>query len=351
MFGKPTSTFINYQVDNDDSFGVSLDSSDSEDVHQNEQKEPEKSYPEMKYILIHKSYTENKLRNYRNITTDKYVDCIRDQNFTSSYFEVLSAHGSLKPYFDVEKIPVDQPNLIYDLIGDLRTWFSKETGEELGDYILTHNKHSIGHEGLSYHLIFHERETTQNNISNLLNNFLEAHPEYVKFMDGSVYSNNRLFKSVNQIGVDKKKYCLSDFKDDMHIIVNKEQNDETILQSIIQNTQDCKSIKYNFKSVKRPKSKRISNYTRPNLKQPTIIIHNHIKNDDNNFVPTKESKKVNMDDEIYGKAFALNLKRDQLNDYVKAYINELLEYYDKNKTFDGYKQSKEQILIILKLIE
>ena len=63
------------------------------------------------------------------------------------------------------------------------------------------------------------------------------------------------------------------------------------------------------------------------------------------------ARKANMDDEIYGKAFALNLKRDKLNDYVKEYINELLDYYAQNKTFDGYKQSKEQILIILKLIE
>lgn len=352
MFGKnkPQSKFIGFKVD-DEPFDISFDSSDSEDVQPIEQKQPEKSYPEMKFILIHKSYTENKLRNYQNISTDKYLECIRNKNFTSSYFEVLSAYGALKPYFDIEKIPVDQPNLIYDLIGDLRTWFSKETGEELGDYILTHNKHSVSHEGLSYHLIFYERETIQSNILNLLNNFLEAHPEYVKFMDGSVYSNNRLFKSVNQIGINKKGRCLSEFKDDMHVIINKEQNDETLTQSIIQNTQECESIKYNFKAVKRPKSKHISNYTKSKVKQPTIIIHNHINKDDDKFVPTKETNKANMDDEIYGKAFALNLKRDKLNDYVKEYINELLEYYTQNKTFDGYKQSKEQILIILKLIE
>ena len=170
-------------------------------------------------------------------------------------------------------------------------------------------------------------------------------------MDGSVYSNNRLFKSVNQIGVDKKSRCLSEFKDDMHVIINKEQNDETIAQSIIQNTQECEPINYNFKAVKRPKSKHISNYTKSKFKQPTIIIHNHINKEDDKFVPTKEENNVNMDDEIYGKAFALNLKQDKLNDYVKEYINELLEYYAQNKTFNGYKQSKEQILIILKLIE
>lgn len=353
MFGKTDLQKRSIKLHKEDveSLSLSFESSDSEDVQPIKQKQPKKSYSYMKFIIIHKSYTENISRNHKKISTDKYVEYIRNQNFDSSYFEVLSAYGALKPYFDIEKIPVDQPNLIYDLIGDLRTWFSKETGEELGDYILTHNKHSVNHEGLSYHLIFYERETIQSNILNLLNNFLEAHPEYVKFMDGSVYSNNRLFKSVNQIGVDKKNKRLSQYEEDMHVIINKDQNDESIAQSIIQNTQECEPIKYNFKTVKRTKSKHISNYTNSKLKQPTIIIHNHINKDDDKFVPIKETNKVNMDDEIYGKAFALNLKRDKLNDYVKEYINELLEYYDKNKTFDGYKQSKEQILIILKLIE
>ena len=306
----------------------------------------------VKYIEIHKSYTENKYRNHFKMNVPNYLKTIKVQNFKSSLFEVLSAYKALKPYFDIEKIPVDQPNLIYDLIGDLRTWFSKETGEELGEYILTHNKHSVSHEGLSYHLIFYERKTTQDNILNLLNNFLEAHPEYVTYMDGSVYSKDRLFRSVNQIGVDKKNKRLSQYEEDMHVIINKEQNDESIAQSIIQNIKDCKSIDHNFEPVKRPRSRHISNFTTTSkLKQPTIIIHNHINKDDDKFVPTKETNKANMDDEIYGKAFALNLKRDKLNDYVKEYINELLDYYAQNKTFDGYKQSKEQILIILKLIE
>ena len=327
-------SFKKYEVDNDDELDISLDSSDSEIVKPIKQKpskkpvpikqkQSERLYPKnpdqiMKFIMIRKSYMENKLRNHRTICTDKYLEYIRNPNFTSSYFEVLSAYKALKPYFDIEKIPVDQPNLIYDLIGDLRTWFSKETGEEMGEYILTHNKHSVSHEGLSYHLIFYERKTTQDNILNLLNNFLEAHPEYVTYMDGSVYSKDRLFRSVNQIGVDKKNKRLSQYEEDMHVIINKDQNDESIAQSIIQNIKDCKSIDHNFEAVKRPRSRHISNFTTTSkLKQPTIIIHNHINKDDDKFVPTKETNKANMDDEIYGKAFALNLKRDKLNDYVK----------------------------------
>lgn len=306
--------------------------------------------PNIKFIRIQKSYLENKSRNYQTNNVLDYEDKIKFRNYYSSLFEVLSPFKPLKPYFDIEKIPIDQPNLIYNIIDNLQTWFNKETGDELGEYILTHNKHSVSHDGLSYHLIFYERMAYQSEILNMLNNFLEIHPEYTTFMDGSVYSKDRLFRSVNQIGVDKKNNCLSPHKDDIHIIVNKKQNDESIAQSIIQNTKNCTLIKHEFKSIKRPRSKHISYYSKTKPIQPTIIIHNHINKEDDKYVPTNDPNKINIDNEIYCKTFALNLKRDQLNDYVKEYINELLEYYNQNKTFDGYKQTKEQILIILKML-
>lgn len=75
----------------------------------------------VKYIEIHKSYTENKYRNHFKMNVPNYLKTIKVQNFKSSLFEVLSPFQPLKPYFDIEKIPVDQSNLIYDIIGDLRT--------------------------------------------------------------------------------------------------------------------------------------------------------------------------------------------------------------------------------------
>ena len=186
----------------------------------------------------------------------------------------------------------------------------------------------------------------------MLNNFLESHPEYVNYMDGSVYSNGRLFRSINQIGVDKKSFQLSKFEDDLHTIINVGQTDDAIAKSIIQNTEDTKKIEHKFKSVKRPRAKNISNFTPHKFakNQPTIIIHNHIEKDDkNDFIPNKNESKINIDDDIYSRAFVIKLK-DNTNEYIKTYITELLEYYDKNKTFDNYKQSKEQILSILKLL-
>lgn len=304
----------------------------------------------IRYIKIQKSYSENKKKNYNYASIDNFVKLISTKNISSSIFEVLR-NEDLKIFFDIEKIPKDQTNFIYDIIGDLKTWFAKETKQELGDFILTFNKDSNNHEGLSYHIIFFEWFTNMNNIRNLLNNFLEEHSEYVPYMDGSVYSKDRLFKSINQIGVNNKTKKLSDSLDDIHEIINKETNDETIKQSIIQNVNNSKLLEYNFKYVNRPKAKKISNFN--NFKQkPVIIIHNHIGNNkekDDQPVLQRATKET-LDDDIYSKAFALKLK-NVLNEYGKEYIDNLLEYYNKNKTFDGYEQSKYQIMSILNLLE
>lgn len=303
----------------------------------------------IRYIEIQNTYLENKRKNYRFSQIEKFVDLISKKNTSSSIFEVLREHD-IKIYFDIEKIPVDQPKLIYDIIGDLRTWFVKKTNKELGNYILTNNSNSCSHKGLSYHLIFYELYTNMINIKNLLNNFLEDYQQYVPYIDGSVYSSNRLFRSINQIGVNKKTNKLSNSSEDMHNIINTKINNENIKKTVIQYIDDSKLLKHYFKCVKRPKSKQISDFG--NYKQkPTIIIHNHINNNEekkNKTLLPKENDTIN--DDIYAKAFALKLK-NTLNEYGKKYINELLEYYDKNKTFDGYAQTKYQILSILNLLE
>lgn len=304
----------------------------------------------IRYINIQKSYLENKKKNYNYTSIANFVNLISTKNTSSSIFEVLR-NEDLKIFFDIEKIPLDQTNFIYDIIGDLKTWFAKETKQELGDFILSYNENSTNHEGLSYHIIFFKWFTNMDNIRNLLNNFLEEHSVYVPFMDGSVYSKDRLFRSIHQIGVNNKTKSLSDSFDDMHVIVNKETTDETIKQSIIQNVNNSKLLEYNFKCVNRPKARKISNFN--NFKQkPTIIIHNHIGNNkekDDQPVLQRFAKET-LDDDIYSKAFALRLK-NMLNEYGKEYIDNLLEYYNKNKTFDGYEQSKYQIMSILNLLE
>ena len=300
---------------------------------------------QIKYIEIKKSYTENKPKNHRYTTVDNYVNMIKNKNETTSIYEIFAPNKNVKIYFDIEKIPFDETKLIDDIIGDLRLFFSKTTNLELGEYIKTINECSANHKGLSYHLIFYEYYTPIRNILCLLNEFLTEHPEYVKYMDGSVYSDDRLFKSINQIGVRGKRIDTN--PENYHRIENVEQNDNTIKQSIIQYIDESKELTYQFKEIQRPKYKRMSGGTK---KESHIVINNYIDKDKISTGIFKQQPKIKIDDEIYSLMFALSMN-DKLNKAQKRYIKELMNYYDKHKTFDGYKQTKIQILSILKIIK
>lgn len=302
----------------------------------------------IKYIEIKRSFSENKVRNHRYTSIDKYIDIIKVKNEKTSIYEIFASNKKLKIYFDIEKIPFEEPKLIDNIIGDLRVTFSKLTNLELGEYILTLNEASKSHLGLSYHLIFYEYYTNPFNILCFLNEFLTEHPEYVKYMDGSVYSDDRLFKSINQIGVNGKNKKIDTDPNNYHRIVNVEQNNTTIKQSVIQYIAESKELTHKFKEIERPKYKKMSGgHTN---KQPKIVINNYIDKDKISTGIFKQQSQIKIDDEIYSLMFALSIN-DKLNKPQKKYIKELMGYYDKHKSFDGYKQSKIQILSILKIIK
>lgn len=299
---------------------------------------------QIKYIEIKKSYTENKPKNHKYTSIDNYVNMIKNKNEKTSIYEIFAPGKNVKIYFDIEKIPFDEHKLIDDIIGDLRLFFSKTTNLELGQYIKTINESSANHKGLSYHIIFYEYHTTVINILCFLNEFLTEHPEYVKYMDGSVYTDDRLFKSINQIGVCGK--IVDTNPKNYHRIDNVEQNETTIKQSIIQYIAESKELNYKFKEIERPKYKKISGGAK---KEPRIVINNYIDKDKISTGIFKQQQ-LKIDDEIYSLMFALSMN-DKLNKAQRKYIKELMEYYEKHKSFDGYKQSKIQILSILKIIK
>lgn len=302
----------------------------------------------IKYIEIKKSYSENKKHNWKNTSIDNYVKMIKDKNVTSSIFEIFNSDKPVKIYFDIEKIPTETPDLINEIIGDLRLWFANTTKLELGDYILTLNESSESHPGLSYHLIFYQWFTLEYNILCMLNEFLGEHPQYVKFMDGSVYTDGRLFKSINQIGINKNK--ISKNENNYHKIINCEQTDETIKQSIIQYIENSTELKYQFKEVDRPKYKQISRGGRIKIDKPNIVIHNHIEKDDKTENGVfKQLQNIDINDQIYSLMYALNMSK-KLNKAQKKYIKELMKYYEKHKTYKGFRQNEIQILSILKFI-
>ena len=300
---------------------------------------------QIKYIEIKRSYTENKAKNHKYATVDDYVNKIKNKNIKTSIYEILAPNKNVKIYFDIEKIPFIEPKLIDDIIGDLRLFFSKTTNLELGEYIQTINEHSANHIGLSYHLIFYEYHTSVKNILCFLNEFLTEYPQYVKYMDGSVYSDDRLFKSINQIGVRGKR--IDTDPENYHRIANVEQNDLTIKQSIIQYIGESEELMHKFKEVERPKYRKISGGAK---KEPRIVVNNYIDKDKISAGIFKQQHQLKIDDEIYSLMFALSMN-DKLNKVQKKYIQELMKHYDKYNSFDGYRQTKIQILSILKIIK
>lgn len=111
-----------------------------------------------------------------------------------SIFEVLE-NSIRRVYFDIENIPFDRENVIYEIIQKLAEFMeiSPDT------YGLTLNKGSH-HKGLSYHLTF-PFKTHATNILNLVRSFKLQYPEYVEYIDECVYSTNRLFRLPNQYGI------------------------------------------------------------------------------------------------------------------------------------------------------
>lgn len=137
---------------------------------------------------VKKSFKENVKGN--RTTYDTIADSLNDVNNKEiSSFEFLN-----KPvrrlYLDIENIPHDNKDLIYDLISDLRDTLhiSKDIKHHL-----TFNKSSLSHAGLSYHVIFNVCMDYKA-MSRCILYFKSKYEEYANYVDVSVYSSSRLFR-------------------------------------------------------------------------------------------------------------------------------------------------------------
>ena len=293
------------------------------------------------WIAIKNSYGNNLARNYKKTDVNTYLNYItkkekfiaESKNKTSiddvSLYEVLRGN-KLKLYFDIECIPINDEKFIYKIIDDLKTFIKETSGNEINDYVLTMNRHSSSHEGLSYHLIFCDYYTKQRNIRNLLLAFLEKY-KYTDFMDTCVYSVNRLFKSINQVNISKSGERCDE--NDKHELIHG-----SAIDSIIQYIDNCKDFNYEYPNGKK-KGKRISDYkiTNKNIERKIIQVLNQVNDD----VIFKRNNEMN-DKELY------NLLLEKLNEKENAFIKECIDYYEKNGSFSNFKFS---ISMIKSLIE
>lgn len=161
----------------------------------------------VKFVNIQKSYKENIFSNYVSVSVKEYVKLININKCSMQYtlYEVLEENRAVKLYMDIENIPYNDTTKIYNIIQTFKKYCKEKYDLELTDYVLTQNNSSGTHPGLSYHVIFKHYNVYIHVLRNLMENFLNNNPELDEYIDCSVYSSLRLFKSVYQIGTTEVK--------------------------------------------------------------------------------------------------------------------------------------------------
>lgn len=287
---------------------------------------------EFKIPVYHIStYTEP--REIINIPIDEFLVELTDDNPEKSYYEILNENTKL--YFDIEGISFNEPDLIDQIIKDLIEFIHNESDIEINKYVLTINKASKTHKGLSYHLIFPEYYVLKNQyLKQILNKFIKLHYEYVNFMDASVYSRNRLFKCVNQYGFEgnsKVGYVI----DVEPIVLNGESyfNKHTLIngtleESVINYIQNSKVFPFDEK------------------KYPPLRFNNYVRISETDEIPNVIRNRKEVGDELFAIIYTISLVKT--NDDVSAFMKDLIEHYKShNNTFVDYAIPLETLKIII----
>ena len=188
----------------------------------------------IKFVSIQKSYKENISSNYVSVTVDEYIKLINNNkcSMQNTLYEVLEEDRAVKIYMDIENVPYEETERIYTIIDLFKKYCKENYDLELTDYVLTQNNSSGTHPGLSYHVIFKHYNTYIYILRNLISNFIAKYSELDKYVDCSVYSSLRLFKSVYQIGTTEVK-----IPNNYHNLIIG-----TVEDSIIQNTINTKEF-------------------------------------------------------------------------------------------------------------
>lgn len=247
----------------------------------------------VKFISIQKSYKENTLNNYVSVTIEEYIKLINNNkcSMCCTLYEVLEENRAIKIYMDIENIPNNETEKIYTTIDLFKKYCKENYDLELTDYVLTQNNSSETHPGLSYHVIFKYYNTYIYILRNLMENFIIKYSELEKYIDCSVYSSLRLFKSVYQIGTTEIKN-----PNNYHNLIIG-----TVEDSIIQNTVNTKE------------------FFRNELNKRHISVRFFDKNELNNAI----IELINNDD---------ILKRLSNKYGMEKFINKFKEFYNMNES-------------------
>lgn len=259
---------------------------------------------------------------------NKYKTMYRENRLADiSLYEVLR-HNDIKMYFDIENVPND--SLINDIVRDLIAYIKETSGEEITEYALTHNTNSNTHRGESYHLVLDQYYTNQDNIRGLVLSFIAKYPDYKSYMDSVVYSDGRLFKSINQLGLNRNPT-------NKHILVHG-----TPEQSIIQNIDGCKPFTHIYVSTEVKEDGKTGSWANNHKRVDKKILEavNDIPKAFQDSIAALISHTnlpgINAD-KVYGLARGLKITKN-LNPEQLQYVNEIIEHFEENRLV-GYNLS------------
>lgn len=322
----------------------------------------------IKYIDI-KSY--NSKRIIKAVSLSNYLDILEEQasednknvkrhdNVNYSMLEILT-DDKVRMYFDIENIPRDNKEMIYEIIDKIYEIMQLKDRETY-KYTLTFNNNSH-HEGLSYHL-FIPVVSTKTSIYNFIKLFNHRTDyKYVNMIDYRVYGKNRLFRTVGSRCPSKFKPFNPRNQEDYHKLI-----EGRLISSIIQYTskldlvfkcESSKTLDNEFNNRINKVSNHFSDETKTKLitknkyfnqqkLKPILIkpILNKPRFNNTNFNNSSSPKQL---DEFKDNLKSLSLK--QLNEVKDKLENELSikqleEIRDKLKVMVSNNQNKTKQLI------
>ena len=310
-----------------------------------EHSEESKQHP-IEYITVVdcvNSYTEATHRNYKRLPIDKVIEefASRTPITNKSRYEILKDKDR-RIHFDIEKIPVDKPNMINDIIRNLNDYMkSLKLIENDFKYALTSNSGSITHKGLSYHLILYEYTMNFNVNRNLVISFVHSDygKDYIEYIDCAIYTKLRLFKLPYYIGMSKDGIDTN--ADNHHRIIEGEPKD-----FIIQYTKESKFLTYDFdvKPEWFKEQKRISPIFQQKVSK---VVRDVLVKGMKNIGLTNDNKEKKIKTLKFKLGFILE-NMDKLSKIKQKIVNRIKEVGINKETVDIYEGSINIIYNIIK---
>lgn len=324
----------------------------------------------VKIIKINSSYTENKPTNHKFVPISEIINNIRqvkigkdmkimDKNTNSplsnTMFEIIG--NICIPYFDVEGIndntDMNDHSYIISVAESLKKELSEMSKKEIKYYRITYNNSSHTHKGKSYHIYFPEWASYKDQVQKFVNWYIENKKLGSEYVDGSVYSKDRLFRLPLQQAVNNQNTDndVNERSKDFHRFINVDDVNH-LEDFIIGNVKGKTVITFPTIPNKFRKMKPKNVFSGP------LVLPKKIEDmceAITTAITGKAPAPITTDENIYSRAMALKELIDETDKSFTRYlmlVNEFIKYYkEHNNSYDGFRLTIESIGIILDMIQ